>query len=122
MKTDYADDSMLSDYLEESKESLVDYFNANYMNTGVLAPSTPPSRLPSISVQSAPTGGSPEKSFTARYRRKEKSYVNELEEYFKLPPEDFDTCNPIHWWKGRQAQFPNLACLARDILGIPGKF
>ena len=23
-----------------------------------------------------------------------------VEEYFKLPAEDFDTCNPIHWWMG----------------------
>ena len=120
MKADYTDNSMLLDHLEESKASLVDYFNENYVNTGILALSPSPSRLPSISVQSAPTVGSPKKSFTAQYHRKEKTYVNELEEYFKLPAEDFDACNLIHWWTGRKAQFPNLYCLARDILCIPG--
>jgi hypothetical protein len=120
MKADYADDPMLLDHLEQSKASLIEYFNENYVNSGVLAPSSLPSKLPSISVQSTPTVGSPKKSFTARYRRKEKMYVNELEEYFKLPAEDFDACNPIHWWTGRQAQFPNLSCLAQDILCIPG--
>jgi hypothetical protein len=47
--------------------------------------------------------------------------INELKEYFKLPAEDFDACNPIHWWVGWQAQFPNLFCLACDILCIPGE-
>lgn len=28
--------------------------------------------------------------------------------------------DPIHWWAGRRAQFPNLSRLARDILSIPG--
>ena len=46
--------------------------------------------------------------------------INELEEYFNLPPEDFETCNPIHWWMGRHAQFPNLFWFAQDILCIPG--
>jgi hAT family C-terminal dimerisation region len=116
MKVDYADDPTLSDHLEESKTKLIDYFNENYANATVLAPSS----APPVYVQSAPTVGSPQKSFTARYRRKEKTYINELEEYFKLPAEDFDSCNPIRWWIGRQAHFPNLYCLARDILCIPG--
>ena len=46
--------------------------------------------------------------------------VNELEEYFKLLPEDFEKCDPIKWWVGRRAQFPNLFRLAHDILCIPG--
>jgi hypothetical protein len=117
MKADYADDPMLSDHLEQSRFNLVDYFNDNYANTIPV-----PSSMPPASVRSAPvTAGSPQKSFTARYRRKEKTSVNELEEYFKLPPEDFNACNPIHWWIGRRAQFPNLFCMARDILCIPGE-
>jgi hypothetical protein len=63
---------------------------------------------------------SPQKNFTARFKRKTKVVVDELEEYFKLEPEDFDLCNPIQWWMGRRAQFPNLFWLARDILSIPG--
>ena len=45
---------------------------------------------------------------------------NELEEYFWLPQEDFDTCNPLAWWAGRRSQFPNLSRFAHDVLGIPG--
>jgi hypothetical protein len=122
MKVDYADDPMLYDHLEESKLNLFDYFNANYANT-IPGPAVPtPSSSPFTHVQSAPIeSGSPQKSFTARYRRKEKASINELEEYFKLPTEDFDACNPIHWWVGRRAQFPNLFCMARDVLCIPGE-
>lgn len=117
MKADYVDDLMLSNHLERSKSSLFDYFNENYANIILI-----PSSSPSMSVRSAPmAAGSPQKSFTARYRRKEKTSINELEEYFKLPAEDFDACNPIHWWFGRRAQFPNLFCMARDILCIPGE-
>jgi hypothetical protein len=119
LKADYADDSILSDHLEGSKSNLFDYFNANYANA---IPTPPSSSPPSTRVQPTPLAGSPQKSFTARYRRKEKTSVNELEAYFKLPTEDFETCNPIHWWIGRRAQFPNLFCMARDILCIPGKF
>jgi hAT family C-terminal dimerisation region len=115
MKIDFTDDSMLSEHLERSKSNLFIYFHDHY------APiSTPPS-IASLSAQTLPIMGSPQHSFTARYRRKEKASINELEEYFKLPAEDFDTCNPIQWWMGRRAQFPNLFRLARDILCIPGE-
>lgn len=118
VKADYADDLMLSDHLEQSKSNLFDYFNENYMNTNLPAPPPPPSS----SRQSAPLiAGSPQKSFTDRYRRKEKASINELEEYFKLPMEDFEACDPIRWWVGRRAQFPSLFCMARDVLCIPGK-
>ena len=117
MKIDYADDTMLSEHLEQSKSNLFDYFHDNYAHVVI---STPPS-APSTPVQTQPTAGSPQKSFTARYCRKEKPSVNELKEYFKLPAEDFDMCNPIHWWMGQQAQFPNLFHLAFDLLCIPGE-
>jgi len=45
--------------------------------------------------------GSPSKvSFTSRYKKKEQQKHNELEEYFKLPQEDFDSCKPLQWWVG----------------------
>ena len=99
---------------ETSKSNLFDYFNKNYAHIAI---STPPS-VPSPSLVQTPPVGSPMKSFTACYRTKEKADVNKLEEYSKLPAEDFDACNPIHWWMGWWAQFPNLFCLAHDI---PGK-
>lgn len=74
-----------------------EYFNKNYAHVAI---STPPS-VPSPSIQTPPTVGSPQKSFTAQYRRKEKLSINKFEEYFKLPAEDFDACNPIHWWMGQ---------------------
>jgi hypothetical protein len=43
---------------------------------------------------------------------------DELEEYFKLPRKDFDTCQPLQWWVGRQSQFPSLHCLACDVFSI----
>jgi hypothetical protein len=46
--------------------------------------------------------------------------IDELEEFFKLPLEDFKNCDPIQWWAGRRTQFPNLSRFARDILSIPG--
>jgi hypothetical protein len=65
---------------------------------------------------------SPQKvDFTARYKRSNRRITDELEDYFKLGQEDFDTCRPLDWWWGRRAQFPNLYRLARDILAIPGE-
>src|SRR5258708_30855241 len=93
IKTEYADDLMLSNHLKQSKLMLFNYFNENYANIILVLSSSP-----STSIQSPPmTAGLPQKSFTARYHRKEKTSVNELEEYFKLPAEDFNACNPIHW-------------------------
>lgn len=46
--------------------------------------------------------------------------INELDEYFKLQPEDFDCC-PFQWWLSHRAQFPNLYHMATDVLSIPGK-
>lgn len=46
--------------------------------------------------------------------------LNELGEYFKLPPEEFKRYNPIHWWMGRCAQFPNPFWFVCDLLCIPG--
>ena len=119
MKMDYADDPILADHLEKSKSNLVVYFNEHYANKAITTSTL--SSLASPSMPTPPSVGSPLKCFTAHYRRKEKTAVNELEEYFKLPTEDFNTCNPIQWWMGQQAQLPNLFCLARDILCIPSK-
>jgi hAT family C-terminal dimerisation region len=107
----------LYNHLEDSRTKLFDYFEENYATLHCPTPSSPPP----TSVQAVPADGSPQKSFTARYRRKETYSINELDEYFKLPAEDFDACNPIQWWVGRRSQFPRLFQLARDVLCIPGK-
>jgi hypothetical protein len=115
LKADYADDPRISEHLEQSKANLFNYFDKHYANANM------PMKLsaPSASVTTPLIEGSPQKSFTARYRRKEKGSTNELKDYFKLPAEDFDACNPIHWWMGRRSQFPGIFQLARDIICIP---
>jgi hypothetical protein len=113
LKQDYGNDLTLSNHLEDSKSQLSSYFNEHY---AIPTPSSPPS----TPVQAPPVDSSPQKSFTARYRRKMRYPTNELEEYFKLPAEDFHACNPIQWWVSRQSQLPHLFQLARDILCIPG--
>ncbi|KIM78646.1 hypothetical protein PILCRDRAFT_55234, partial [Piloderma croceum F 1598] len=37
------------------------------------------------------------------------AHINELEEFWKLPQEDFENCDPVQWWAGRRAQFPSLS-------------
>jgi hypothetical protein len=36
--------------------------------------------------------------FTARFRKRLQPLQNELAEFFSLPAQDFDSCNPIQWW------------------------
>jgi hypothetical protein len=118
MKLDYAHDPLLAAYLESSKDDLQEYFEDHYADKHV-TPSSSQTRSHPPALSNAPPH-SPHKDFTARFQRKDKAVINELEEYFKLPQEDFATCNPIHWWMGRRTQFPNLFWLARDLLAIPG--
>lgn len=59
-------------------------------------------------------------NFTLRYKKKDITSHDELEEYFDQKREDFESCEPLEWWVRRRAQFPNLYCLARDIFSIPG--
>ena len=121
MKLDYANDPILSEYLESSKKDLREYYETHYANKH-----NPPSQISTprafSSSSSAAPSHSPQKNFTARFHRKTATTLNELDEFFKLPPEDFETCNPIYWWMGRRAQFPNLFWFARDLLSIPGAY
>ena len=61
-------------------------------------------------------------NFTARYMKKEQLHHDKLEEYFKVEQEQWKQCNPLKWWVGHHAQFPNLFGLACDILTIPNTF
>ena len=60
-------------------------------------------------------------NFISRYQVKDRAMVDEVNEYFKLPWEDFESCKPLQWWLGRCSQFPNLYQLVCDIFSIPGK-
>lgn len=128
LQEDFADDSSLLAQLESSKLNLRLHFDTNYnlpqtsSNSSRLS-STPTSSL--LSVTSEPTSttsnsnGSPQKNYTARYRRK-RATVDELTEFWNMPQEDFESCNPVQWWHQRRAQFPNLYRLACNIFSIPG--
>ena len=96
LKVDYGDDLTLTSHLEELKTTLFNYFDKNYATLPHLTPLSPPP----MPVQALPMDGLPQKSFTAWYRQRENHPMNKLEEYFKLPAEDFNTCNPIQWWVG----------------------
>ena len=119
MKLDYENDPLLLPYLESSKDNLQDYYDTHYANKHPTPSQVTEFTTPAPSASVTPLL-SPQKNFTSHFHRKAKTVINELEEYFKLPLEDFETCNPIHWWIGRRAQFPNLFWLACDILCIPG--
>lgn len=115
LKQDSEDDPSMMEHLEASKTRLEEHYHASYAHV------TP--RPAPQAVIPASTPSSPQKvNFTSRYRKAQQSHVDELEEYFKLPQEDFDACDPVQWWGGRRAQFPNLSRLARDILSIPGQY
>ncbi|KAF5372628.1 hypothetical protein D9758_005262 [Tetrapyrgos nigripes] len=45
---------------------------------------------------------------------------DELTEFWKLPPEDSENCDPITWWAGHKAMYPNLYRLALDIFSMKG--
>ena len=82
----------------------------------ILIPVTAQSSTSSISTCS------PQKvDFISRYNKHIHLNIDEIEEFFKLPPEGFSV-DPIRWWVGHCAQFPNLSSLARDVLSIPGVF
>ena len=79
--------------------------------------------LPLITSQpsAALSNTSPQKvNFTSCYKQHAPPTWNEVKEFFKLPQEDFETCDLLKWWVGHAAQFPNLSKYTRDLFGAPG--
>ena len=106
---------MLRTHLEESKAKLEAHYRAHYAKP-ISIPVSAQLSTSSMSVHS------PQKvDFTSRYNKHMRLNIDEIGEFFKLLPESF-AVDPIQWWAGRRAQFPNLSRLARDILSIPGGF
>ena len=98
---DYASDIDLSTYLESAKQSLQDYYQINYTNRNITSTTTAtvsPTVLSPSSAEPASTVDS-----VAQYKVS-KVYINELEEYFKIPQEDFSSCDP----KGAQVSEKNI--------------
>jgi hAT family C-terminal dimerisation region len=118
LKDEFENDFDLSSHLEKSKDDLLKHYKDHY------APSSTPS-LSQTSSQasiSASSNASPQKNFISRFNRKPRTSTDELLEFWSLPQEDIESCDPLHWWYGRHAQFPNLYRLVRDIFSIPGVF
>ena len=118
LKDDYFDDEELLDGLHKSKAALETHFNHSYAGQHS-APSI--THAPHASNTTSMSRGSQTHDFTARFRKRPQTLQNEVEEFFNLPPQDFQSCNPIQWWQSNRSRFPNLYCLARDILAIPGR-
>lgn len=117
MREDYCENPDLLKFLEKTTSKLREYYTINYATaTGTQRAFTDEQPRASSSTDLSPS----KVSFTARYKRKDNWDRDELSEYFKLPREDWELCNPLQWWVGRRAQFPRLFCLARDLLAIPG--
>ncbi|OJA08763.1 hypothetical protein AZE42_08870 [Rhizopogon vesiculosus] len=101
--------------MDSEKEQLRRYYQDNHLASQA-------SRITPQPTTAGTFSGSPQKvKFTARCKKRPMNSKDEMEEYYRLPLEDFDTRDPIQWWTGRRSLFPNLSCLARDILAIPGR-
>jgi hypothetical protein len=93
MKLDHEYDISLTQYLESSKLLLHAYFSDNYAGK-CIAQSC--SSVGSPSASAIQPDSLPQKvNFTARYQKLLRASVDELEQYFKLPREDFETCDLI---------------------------
>ncbi|PPQ80819.1 hypothetical protein CVT25_001944 [Psilocybe cyanescens] len=114
------DPTLLAD-LDKAKEKLKMFYCKNYASTSRLPPVRPSQSSSSVSSGNGGMLHSPEKiNFTSCYQKKDRVVVNKLEEYLKLPREDFDTCKPLQWWLGRRSQFLRLYRLVCDVFSIPG--
>lgn len=98
------------DDLAASRAALKEYMEANYKAL------EPASNAPSAQAPAA-TGRI---SFVARYATQVQRSVDEVDEFFRLPQEDWEPTDPIQWWHARLKIFPRLARMALDILSIPG--
>lgn len=121
LKDEFEDDHdrTLLNQLEASKLALCSHFDTKY--SSIQSPSRLSAMASSsmLSITSESNTGSPTKNYTARFQQKCVA-SDELTEFWNLPQEDFQSCDPVRWWYGHRAQFPNLYHLARDILSIPG--
>ena len=114
---DCGDNLSIKSHLELVKGQLVQHYCEQY-----LCDAPPPTQQWPVFVPSTSSTSPQKVNFTAQYRQRPRATVNELEEFFSLPQEDFETCDPLQWWAGHRSQFPNLSHFSRDILSIPGMF
>ncbi|KAJ8514911.1 hypothetical protein ONZ45_g7593 [Pleurotus djamor] len=118
LEFDFADDDSLRDDLPEMKRSLKVYLATRYKEIPV---DKDKDESHSATAQSsADQAASEATNPLSRYGDIPQLPIDEVEEFWKLPRENFKTCDPIAWWSGRRQQFPRLHQMALDILSIPG--
>ena len=124
LKEDFANDATLLQDLEKAKLELHTYFHENYVSGNGTSTAPSGTGIHGEGRSNEAGASSSTTNFMARYRRREAQVVDELEEYFKLAPEEFETCNPFEWWRARRSNQVgrDLHRLALDILCIPGMF
>ena len=110
LKLDFANNPRLLADLERSKELLEEFYDNNYAMSPVHSENFDDSHLIDPHML----------DFTSHYSSIDAEVVNELEEYFKTKRKDFKKCNPLRWRRSQHKDWPNLYCLACDILCIPG--
>ena len=94
LKFDYADDADLAEGLKRSKVALYKRFNDCYViPTNLDSSAVSSSPLPSTISPTQP----PLFNFTAHFQHQvQRPSLNELDEYLRLPPQDFHSCDPIN--------------------------
>ena len=98
LRRDCALDGMLLTDLNNARDQLKTFYNKNYANRTRRPPVWASQLNSSFSSASGSAPHSPEKvNLTSCYQREDRVIVNELDEFYKLPREDFDSWNP---WNG----------------------
>ena len=110
LKLNFANDPILLADLEKSKLRLCKYYNKYYAT----------SPAPSTDANTVCSKSSATSDFTACYKSIIPDAIEELDKYFKIKHKDFRKCDPLRWWRSQCKDWPNLYCLACDILCIPG--
>ena len=87
LKDKFKNDLDLSSHLEISKDDLHEHYKENY------APSTP--LLQPLQPSIPATSASLQKNFIARFNHMLQIFTDELLEFWSLPQEDFERCDPL---------------------------
>jgi hypothetical protein len=98
----------------KSKREFEQHFLEHYTEPVVAAPRTRPTVASSSTTSIF--------SLFTRGRQQASELQAELERFFALSAEPYDSCaDPVQWWGSHRSSFPRLSRMARDILAIPGK-
>ena len=96
------------------KDSLKPHYHGAYISKALTMAPQP------LALQ--PPSASPKKvNFTAWYKQQSHTKIDELEEFWKLPQQDFQNCDFVQQWTTWGAQFGSLSQFACDIFTIPGE-